>query len=258
MGRPDELRRLLQSIAQQDMDCEVIVVDQSDDATSAAVADTLQAFELPVTHLRTSVRNSSLARNMGIQAARGDILGFPDDDCAYSDGLLRRVSEMIGGPHPLVSGQYVDWDGTRTYFPQERVVISGLGIFDRLSAITFFVLRKDNMPLFDPVLGGGGALRWSEEIDYGIRYTARFGPGVYDPSLVIHHAVRRASIDNAAARTEIRRARGYVLTKNLRVLGASSGISLVKGAVKDLLNLKGQRTMPMVSGLVFAFRRREK
>jgi glycosyltransferase involved in cell wall biosynthesis len=91
LGRSSEIGELLESLlAQGRDDFEVIIVDQNADDR---VAPVLQPYapRLPITHLRSSIRNANHARNLGLRAARGEIVTFPDDDCLYPDGVLARV-----------------------------------------------------------------------------------------------------------------------------------------------------------------------
>ena len=79
LGRSTEIGDLLESLlAQGRDDFEVIIVDQNSDDR---VAPVLQPYEarIRITHLRSSIRNANHARNLGLRAARGKIVTFPDD-----------------------------------------------------------------------------------------------------------------------------------------------------------------------------------
>jgi GT2 family glycosyltransferase len=41
--------------------------------------------------IRSDIRNASHARNLGMRAATGEIIAFPDDDCFYPKGLLAKI-----------------------------------------------------------------------------------------------------------------------------------------------------------------------
>lgn len=91
LGRTAELSTLLISIHQQKRDdVEVVIVDQNDDDRVALLIQQLP-FQLNLQHLRVSLKNVSAARNTGMDAASGEILAFPDDDCWYPLGLLDEV-----------------------------------------------------------------------------------------------------------------------------------------------------------------------
>lgn len=252
VNRPHELKRLLQSVVRQARDTEIIVVDQSDPPYAQRNVDLLQGVALSTRYLHTTERGTSHARNLGIRHASGAVLCFPDDDCEYPDGAFQRALQRLESA-PLVSGQYVDWDGTRTYFPKAACEIKGVGIFGKLSAITFFVINQGRRNiLFDERLGGGSELGWSEETDYAIRYTHTFGSGQYDPELKIFHKVRRPNLDNPAAWQAIERARGYILVKNWRAVGLPGLTRLLRSAVRDAF----RREPFFLKGVGAALRRR--
>ncbi len=81
LGRSTEISALLESLlAQGRDDFEVIIVDQNaDDRVAPVLAP--YAPRLPIAHLRSAIRNANHARNLGLRAARGKIVTFPDDDC---------------------------------------------------------------------------------------------------------------------------------------------------------------------------------
>src|ERR1700749_1024458 len=97
LHRTAELERLLASLETQSFrDFEVIVIDQNPDQRLADVLGKHPVLNL--SHLRCPP-GASRARNMGIKAAQGEIIGFPDDDCWYSTDLLQTVSKWFAS-HP--------------------------------------------------------------------------------------------------------------------------------------------------------------
>ena len=100
-GRDAELAELFDSLlAQGRADVEVIVVDQNADERLAPI---IAAYEgrLPLLWRRSTVANACHARNLGLALARGDIVGFPDDDCLYPPGLLDRVAAAFAADPAL-------------------------------------------------------------------------------------------------------------------------------------------------------------
>nr|WP_255575169.1 glycosyltransferase family A protein [Caldovatus aquaticus] len=90
-GRVEELAQFLDSLlAQGRADAEAIVVDQNGDDRLAPVIARVSG-RLPLLWLRSARGHACHARNLGLRAARGEIVGFPDDDCLYPPGLLDRV-----------------------------------------------------------------------------------------------------------------------------------------------------------------------
>lgn len=90
ISRTKELRRLLESLTQQEFsDYEVILVDQNDDDR---LQDVIREFAGRVPLLRiSSPKGVSRARNTGLRRASGELIAFPDDDCWYSPGLLAKI-----------------------------------------------------------------------------------------------------------------------------------------------------------------------
>src|SRR5580692_7639105 len=87
-GRTTEVTELLRSIvAQNRTDVELIVVDQNDDDRIVPLLETLPGG-IAVVHLRQHEKGSPVARNAGLDAASGEIIAFPDDDCWYPVDLL--------------------------------------------------------------------------------------------------------------------------------------------------------------------------
>lgn len=112
IGRREALERLFGSlILQQYHDFEVVLVDQSPPGTLDDLVNKCAA-RLHIQHLR-SERGLSRARNLGLQHARGYLLGFPDDDCWYRPETLARLAELwrsipeVG----IIVGRTVDSDG---------------------------------------------------------------------------------------------------------------------------------------------------
>jgi glycosyltransferase involved in cell wall biosynthesis len=94
-GRTTEVATLLASVlSQRRDDIEVILVDQNADDRLLPAIEEVQG-RLTIRHLRTTDRNVSAARNLGLDAAQGEIVAFPDDDCWYPDNLLDGVDQWF-------------------------------------------------------------------------------------------------------------------------------------------------------------------
>ena len=89
LGRTTELEALLDSLERQSYTAlRVIVADQNQDDR---LLEPLSRRTLQLLHLRAE-RGLSRARNAALGAVEADIVGFPDDDCAYPQDLLERVA----------------------------------------------------------------------------------------------------------------------------------------------------------------------
>jgi glycosyltransferase involved in cell wall biosynthesis len=94
-GRTTEVTTFLASVlGQRRDDIEVILVDQNADDRLVSAIKEVQG-RLTIRHLRTTNQNVSAARNLGLDAAQGEIVAFPDDDCSYPDNLLDGVDQWF-------------------------------------------------------------------------------------------------------------------------------------------------------------------
>src|SRR4029077_19272645 len=88
LGPASRLKPLLESLERSSANVavELLLVDQSDDgAVAGEVGSAPRSFEWEVL---TSARGLSRGRNAALGRARGRVVGFPDDDVWYPDGLL--------------------------------------------------------------------------------------------------------------------------------------------------------------------------
>ena len=96
LGRVGELRRLLGSLAGQTYrEFEVVLVDQTG---TEALAPVVAGFPGLAVRRVAAAPGLSRARNLGLSLARGEIVGFPDDDCWYPPGLLAEVAGRLAAP----------------------------------------------------------------------------------------------------------------------------------------------------------------
>lgn len=108
-GRPDHLAAALDSVLGQTLaPAEILVVDDLDDAATAAVAEAAALRSLcPLRRVvnRTSA-GASGSRNAGAAASRAPLLAFLDDDDAWLPGYLGRALEALAqsGAEAVVTG----------------------------------------------------------------------------------------------------------------------------------------------------------
>ena len=111
--RPALLRRCLQSLAAQDLPpdaFEVVVVDDGSGDQTSEVLATAAANVRGLTQPRNA--GPAAARNRGVDAARGELILFMDDDIAAAPDLLathQRLHDEGGDERLGVLGR-VDWD----------------------------------------------------------------------------------------------------------------------------------------------------
>ena len=244
-GRVAEVAEVLASIAaQQRQDVEVIVVDQNEDER---LAETITRYvqRFPLNWLRSSVQNANHARNLGLRAARGAILGFPDDDCVLPPGVLDKVDGAFGRDIRLqVTGPAASPEGGlgSGRWRQQAGPITDENVWTSVIEFNLFLRRALALALggFDERLGPGTPLGSAEGNDLVLRAVRAGNKAWYDPSLRIIHPDKRLTRE-ATRRAELYgRGLGFVLRRH----GVRAGVWLpfmvrpLGGLVLSLLRLR--------------------
>jgi len=194
-GRTEELGRLLDSLEGQTHDAfTVYVVDQNDDDRLRQVL--AEHPGLDIAHLR-SEPGLSRARNLSLGRLVADVVGFPDDDCAYPPDLLERVARRLRDEPELggLTGRATAADGRSSpSWKGDAAVLDRGNLWNRAISFTIFLRRElvTRVGRFDEQLGLGSGTPWhsGEEIDYLVRSLGQGARIAYDPSLVVMHDVR--------------------------------------------------------------------
>jgi GT2 family glycosyltransferase len=194
VGRGEELGRLLDSLeAQEYPSLRALVIDQNDDESASRY---LTGRKLELVRLR-SPRGLSRARNVALEHVSADLVAFPDDDCVYPPGVLRRLAERFADDESLdgVTGRSVDETGrSAASWSTSSAVLTDDNLWNRAISYTIFLRRAvlERVGPFDEHLGLGSEEPWGsgEEIDYLVRAIRRGLRIEYDPSLVVLHDVR--------------------------------------------------------------------
>jgi glycosyltransferase involved in cell wall biosynthesis len=213
MGRQQPLVRLFGSLVDQSNGIfEIIVVDQNE---TDLLRDVLAQFagRLPLRRI-TSPPGLSRARNIGLGASRGAIVGFPDDDCWYPPGVVERVLAVFGHRPSLdiLLGRTVDADGRASLNPARDTAgsISKSNVWFSGNSNTLFVRRPLATRLrFNEELGVGApsAFQSGEETDFILRGLMGGSEAAFEPALVIHHE----QVEAGRGRAQFRRAWRYSL-----------------------------------------------
>ncbi len=214
VGRTTELNRLFDTLLSQTFhDFEVIVVDQNTDERLLPVLHRARCMGLAIRHVRHQPPNLALARNTGIQLARGNWIGFPDDDCWYEPHTLERVMLRCRRPdHP--QGVICRWVESDAPLPPGRLSWQRSSRFRDIpvSSITLFFQREllERIGGFDGRLGVGQWFGAGEETDIVLRALREGALLAHEPLARVHHRIDPpASADAPRARRLAReRARG--------------------------------------------------
>jgi len=204
LGRTTEIAEMLASIvAQNRSDLEVIVVDQNDDARLAPLVQAMPR-NIAVLHMRLKEKSLSMARNAGLDAACGEIIAFPDDDCWYPSNLLNGVDSWFkaNSQYAVLAVGSVDNEGLSSgnrWF-QNACDISPLNAMRTTFASSLFIsaVKASRALRFDPKLPAG------EETDFILRLLTTGLRGRFDRTLHIHHP-RRDMLSGTVSRTRARK-----------------------------------------------------
>ena len=248
-GRTAEIASFLDSVlAQGTPDAEAIIVDQNADARLDAVLAPY-AGRLRLLHLRSDVANANHARNLGLAAARGALVGFPDDDCLYPAGVLARVAAafaadpalaLLTGPAEspaggLGSGRWREAGGA----------IDAANVWTSVIEFNLWLRRPVALALggFDEAMGPGTPLGSAEGNDLVLRAIGAGHQARYDSTLRVIHPDKRLT-DVATARARLYgRGLGFALRRHgvptatwlpfaVRPVGGAV-LSLLKGRPRD-------------------------
>lgn len=143
---------------------EVLVIDQNGDDR---LCDLVARFSsrLSILHLQVPFRGACRARNLGAARARGEWVGFPDDDCRFLPDTLCEVERLSSDARArVVTGLTLDDAGTPNlrHWKAGDAEFSQWTMLGRVTEPALFVRR-------DVFLSAGG-------------FDERFGPGARFPS----------------------------------------------------------------------------
>ncbi|TCZ66895.1 glycosyltransferase family 2 protein [Roseicella aquatilis] len=219
-GRVRELDELFESLAAQaEPGLEVIVVDQNaDDRLAPVIA--AWSDRLVLRWERSARAHANHARNLGLAMARGEIVGFPDDDCTFPPGVLARVLgafaaepglAVLTGPAASPAGGLGSGRWRRSPGP-----IDEANVWTSVIEFNLFLRRRVALILggFDERLGPGTELGSTEGNDLVLRAIRAGFVARYDPAQRIVHPDKRltpVAVDRAALYA---RGMGFVLRRH--------------------------------------------
>lgn len=224
LGRSSVARGLLGSLAEQRHPAiEIIVVDQNDDDRMVPIVAEYRQV-LPLVHHRTpGIRGISRAKNTGLRLARGNLVGFADDDCWYPPTYLEYGASQIGDQAASITGRTTDTNGRSVNgrFALSRIELTPGNVWiGGIEAVGLF--RREALATiggFDERIGIGASTRWqsTEGQDLLLRLLARGYRCVFDPDLTgVHPEIRVSHADGPMQRRAraYGRGMGFVLAKH--------------------------------------------
>jgi glycosyltransferase involved in cell wall biosynthesis len=202
-----------------DFPWELVIVDNGSDDDTPAVARALVGRHPGRARLvEEPTLGLSAARNAAVRVARGDWLGFVDDDAVPAVGWLEAYEAAFASPEVFAAGGPIDpeFRGARPVWLDESflVYLSAWDLGAERQALVYnnhprgtnMALRRaafDRAGTFDPRLGRRGrSLRSCEEIELTLRLERLGHTVLYEPAARVRHRVElsRMSPDWMAGR----------------------------------------------------------
>ncbi len=227
-NRAAQLEKCLDSIREDEMlatAAELVLVDNgSMDDTQRVMKAHADRARYPVVVRLEPDAGLSRARNVGLDAASGDLLLFTDDDCYMDPGYLLLAVEIFE------SGEF-DFGGGQIILHDERDAFVGHNLFEHRrtlepgrfmpagtiqgSSMIFHRRVVEAVGFFDTMLGAGTPFP-CEDIDYVARASfAGFTGGLFPELVVRHEHGRRTAREFRDILTDYDRGRGAYYAKNI-------------------------------------------
>jgi glycosyltransferase involved in cell wall biosynthesis len=186
---------------------ELILVD------SSSTDDTVQAMEefasvYPKTRIVKAGKGLGRARNAGIDAAKGDLIAFTDDDCYLDENYYQALRVQFAEPRQFHYGMgqillYDETDDRRianAWFKRMAVIKPGTALpTGTFQGANIFFLREvfEKAGKFRDDMGSGTPFP-CEDIEFGTRCSLAGFTGVFTPLVkVFHHHGRKAGSKEA-------------------------------------------------------------
>jgi glycosyltransferase involved in cell wall biosynthesis len=191
--RVAELERMIRSLyAQTFQDFEIILSDQNPDDRIREML-LAQGWADKIIHLKSS-SGASRARNVGLDRASGEILGFPDDDCTYPPRLLENIARFFETQpeYGFLTGRSFADDGEDAAARHGRKAsrIRRYAIYYQCIEFALWIRRAELKSMrFDENLGTGSVTPWQsdEGPDLVLRLEEQGTRGFYDPQFAVWH-----------------------------------------------------------------------
>jgi GT2 family glycosyltransferase len=218
--RPERIPGCLDALLSLDYPhYEIIVVDNAPDTdiTANFIHETYQD-QPQIRYAREDHPGVSWARNKGVQAAKGEILAFADDDVIVDrywlveltkafhvtshvgcvTGLilsaeLETPAQILFEQHDEESGYNDTWRFTRHIFSKQKrhVHLYKVALFGAGASMAFRADLLRSIGGFDPALGTQGLVQSGEDIAAFFKVLMRGYHVVYEPASLVYHKNRR-------------------------------------------------------------------
>ena len=204
----EALPRLVNALAAQTAEYELVIVDAGSTDATAAIARSAGAHVVSAPQ-----RNRSLARNLGVAAASSDLIGFTDTDCAPAPGWAAALAQCLESA-PLAAGtvhirtrsepSMAERFDLLWRYPQERYVAAGVATSANLG------IRRE---AFDAAGGYDPRFHHGEDTDLCLRAADAGFAIAWCPAAEVSHpaatslrAVARRGFEHGASARRLGRA----------------------------------------------------
>ncbi len=200
-NRPGELKECLESLKRQDLSknfYELLVVDSSTTHKNETLA---LVKKYPVKYIRTKYKGMTVARNIGICNAKGEIVAFLDDDAIADKNWIKQILKSYNNKVGGVGGKVIEDRNIRRNKRKQALIgkidesgelISNFDLgeenieVDHIKGTNMSFLKKHliEMDGFDNLYGGRA---YREETDVCLRLKKRNYLIIYSPYARVFH-----------------------------------------------------------------------
>lgn len=197
-NRPSQLDSCLNAITKAiTRDDNVIVVDQSDQSSAVLNRHTCKKYNLKLNLLYLPSRKTgvSMAKNVGVDRATGDILAFTDDDCLVSRNWFSIIRKSFQ-KYPFISGMV----GSTFPHGQPPTPKHSCPCTHRVKKISFI-----SSPRYHPSIGFGNSMAFRKNsLNHQGLFKTWLGTGSIgcsgeDAEMLLSHLVNHKTILNHPA-----------------------------------------------------------
>ena len=181
-NRCDELKHLVYSINNQTLKSKyfelIICDDGSTDGTERTIKDLLKSINFKLKYISQKNSGPGIARNKGVNNAKGELIVFTDSDCEAEKNWLENIYnsylnenfDAFGGPD-LAKNDFLPIQKAINYSMSSFFTTGGIRGHNKNMLTTFFP-RTHNMGIKKDLflkLGGFSAMRFGEDIELSNR-----------------------------------------------------------------------------------------
>ncbi|MBQ8182789.1 MAG: glycosyltransferase family 2 protein [Clostridia bacterium] len=128
----DTIEETVKSVLNSGLDCfEIIIIDDGSTDPTPKICEALSEKHSEINYIRKENGGVSSARNLGIEAAKGNYLLFMDSDDSYKENALKKVCELCEQhtPDMIIFGLSFDYYKDGSVYRRDELMYPGEGLF---------------------------------------------------------------------------------------------------------------------------------